>query len=475
MIGSALQMFSPAKTLSEIHKTISGEPLLENEEYEAFYRPQMNNTRGNDRMGIIEQGLKDSRAPHFFKAFLFGHRGVGKSTELTRLCRQIGDRFSVIRFSVERELDVVNFQPFDVLLYMLVAISEQCVLSVSQGGADGRPPEALLQKIWNWFGAEKETIKKATELGAEMAAGAGVEPGSIWAKMLGLFARFKAEIRYTATREQEVERYRLSRLSELIDLTNEFLNECNNLLRGASGREWLIIGEDFDRYYIGKDQTERLFITYGSILKSLRTHLIFTIPVELEYSRAAELPFERYILPDTPVYGPAPDHEPHAAGRDAIRAVLEARVNADLFAPRQIDRLIVASGGNLRDLFTMTAYAARVARLRKNESGRIEAEDVDASVNEMRSDYKTQLGVSDKDDKAVTTDKKIEKLLALYHGKPRCDIPDLELLALLRCRAVQEFNAKRWFGIHPLVVDYLASQGSIPRPSQQEPVRGGLI
>ena len=41
-------------------------------------------------------------------------------------------------------------------------------------------------------------------------------------------------------------------------------------------------------------------------------------------------------------------------------------------------------------------------------------------------------------------------------------MPDPVLYALLRSRAVQEFNGERWFGIHPLVVDILAKQNKIP-------------
>ncbi len=58
------------------------------------------------------------------------------------------------------------------------------------------------------------------------------------------------------------------------------------------------------------------------------------------------------------------DHTPHEQGRAAIQAVLEARVNPALFASGEMERLIVASGGNLRNLFSMTSNACDSATLR---------------------------------------------------------------------------------------------------------------
>lgn len=66
------------------------------------------------------------------------------------------------------------------------------------------------------------------------------------------------------------------------------------------------------------------------------------------------------------------------------------------------------------------------------------------------------------------------RLLDIYDGKPEAKIPDQVLYALLRSRAVQEFNdnGERWFGVHPLVVDLLAQQGR-PIPAFSGGFAGG--
>jgi hypothetical protein len=122
----------------------------------------------------------------------------------------------------------------------------------------------------------------------------------------------------------------------------------------------------------------------------------------------------------------------------------------------------------------MTAYAGRLARIRKSDTEKMESLDVDASINEMHAEYRLQLGTTGKEPPEVTAASKVRKLVSIYNQEPRHDIPDPVLLSLLRSRAVQEFNGKRWFGVHPIVVDYLASLGEIPRPPKG-PVPGGLI
>ena len=471
MVESTIQKFTPAERLKDILKTISNEPLTNPREFTSFYRHELNDSRGNNQIAMIKLGLQDAHYPRFFKSFVLGHGGVGKSTELTGISDSAKERFNTIRFSVEKDLDPENFEPSDVLLLMVALVGEKCACSIEEGGTGRKPSEQLLRSFLDWFAIEKETVKKATLRGAKLAAGAGISEDSLWAKTLGLFANFKSEVKYNVTRETETITHRNSRFSDLIVLANSFFDECNTMLKEASDRQWLFIGEDFDKNSIKLSLTEKLFISYRTMWPSLRVHFIFTLPIQLAYHQAAQLPpIQRFIIPDIPVYDQ--DHKVHREGRNAIQAVLTARVSPALFADGQMERLIVASGGNIRDLFTMVTYASNSARIHNNEI--IEKVDVDSSISEMRSEYRSQLGSTGYENIEISVDEKINKLLAIYHNKPRCDLPDAILYSLLRSRAVQEFNGKRWFGVHPIVVDYLDSLGEIEL-GKNGFVPGGLI
>ncbi|NKB17104.1 MAG: hypothetical protein HC770_01610 [Pseudanabaena sp. CRU_2_10] len=110
-------------------------------------------------------------------------------------------------------------------------------------------------------------------------------------------------------------------------------------------------------------------------------------------------------------------------------------------------RLIVASGGNLRDLFALVNYAADTATLRDAET--INGDDVMAAIVNLRSDYERRLGQSPYDPETVSYKDKAERLLQIYENDKSAEITDAVLYSLLNARAVQEFNGKRWFGVHP--------------------------
>ena len=471
-----------AETLEDAYKTLSPKPLIEPAEFQAFYKQEINTVRGADVVLHMALGLRRSWGTIPYKALLMGHSGVGKSTEMTRLANQIAKQYRVIRFSATEHLDPISFQPFDVLLLMVMELAQRTVDVTAESGNRQTPSDATLRAIYDWFAVERDTIRRSTEIGAQASAGVGPTADSWWGKASGLFASLRGELKYASVRQTETVNYRLSRLDPLIRAANALFAECNSILRGAAQQEWLFIGEDFDKAGIAPKQTEDLFITYSNVLRELDAHFIFNIPIALGYSpKAPSLPVPGnaiFVIPDTMVFGKDPEHSPHAGGRAAVRVVLEARLNPDLFAAGQTERLIVASGGNLRNLFAMTSNAADTALLRGATT--IAQADVTAAIAQLRTDYERQLGESPFDQEVAADGKsrpmayeqKAARLVGIYNQEPTAKVPDPVLYSLLRSRAVQEFNGERWFGVHPLVVDILASQGKVPRPPDS-PVPGG--
>jgi hypothetical protein len=451
--GPRLQT-TPATTLEEVYRTMKLTPLVSVEELRAFYRSELNETRGGDKMERLRRRLVrayQSGIP--LKACIMGHPGVGKSTELSRLIADSETHFCTIRFSAPTVLDPVSFKALDVLLVMMMEVAQQTEKKVGTIPSHGR-----LQEILDWFASEKITETRKLDATGTLDMGGGVKQDSLWNKVLGLFAHLKGEIRYAAARSQEVINHRLSRLDELIEIVNRLLDECNRLLKQESGQEWLFVGEDFDKAGIAPERVKDLFINYGNLFQALRTHLIFSVPIALYYSvDAPRLPFGddcSFLIPDTPVYNQ--DHQNNDGGRTAVQAVLEARMQPNLFEAGQMMRLIVASGGNVRDLFTLVTYATESAQIRDAEQ--INAEDVQGAILNLRSDYERRLGQSPYDIDPVPYAEKVELLQRIYESDADAQIPTPALYSLLGSRAVQEFNGQRWFGVHPLVVDILKKQ-----------------
>jgi len=446
----------PATDLDHLYLTLRPEPLVTPEEFAKYYRGEVNQVRGEDTVARLSLKLQQAYQALPFKAFLMGHSGVGKSTEITRLLERVKEQHVGVRLSIGKELNPASFKVFDVLLLMLFRLAEAAD-GIKAIPLAGILSEHLVSDIEHWFATEQIKRSSTRTLGAGAEVGAGVKDVSPWARLLGFSAWAKAEMKYAAERTKETVEYRLQRLPDLVDLCNRLIDACNQALLEKTGKEWILVVEDLDISGISPRQLQELFIQYGTVFQDLRVNMIFTIPVWLAYSdESIRLPFKRYMIPDTPVYDQK--HSPDDNGRAAVEAVLEARVSPSLFAEGQMTRLIVASGGNLRDLFAMVLDAGEGARIRNPTAKAIGPEDAKAAIGKMRRDYRMRLGQSPYDIRQIAYGEKLATLLAVYRGAADIEIPDHILYSLLRGRAIQEFNGDGWFGVHPLVVDILKEQ-----------------
>lgn len=445
----------PAQNLAAVAQAIEPQPLMTEEEIRTLYRPEVNVVRGEDIVRRMKIELEDSYFSTYYKAFVMGHSGVGKSTEMSRLILDLESKYEAIRFSATENLSPGSFEPFDVVLLMVMQLIEQAAKPEADGGLAFSAPDYLLRPLFDWLAEKTDTVVTNRDQQVEAAGGVGVASDSLFAKALALFVNLKGEIRFAASRRKEQVEYQLRRLSELLRITNRILGEYRRVLREKRQKEWLFLGEDFDKAGVSPALIEKLFLTYGNIFSELDCHLIFSIPATLVYSQAgSQLPVGHdrvLVIPDTPVFDQ--QHQPHLAGRAAVAAVLTARVSPRLFDAGQMERLIVASGGNLRDLFSMVRQAALTARQRDGET--ISESDATHVINQTRVTYQRRLGESPIDPDKVSFKEKAESLEAIYFRDPDSDSPDAVLHSLLRARAVQEFNGERWFGVHPLVVDIL--------------------
>jgi GTPase SAR1 family protein len=450
---------TPATQLENVYRTLEPGPLVTQAELSAFYSTGINAVRGGDKMQRVQLRLERAyRDRTHFKACVMGHRGVGKSTEISQLLNRIQDKFQPLRFSAESVLDPGSFKPVDVLLVMMIDVVEATARPIAEGGAGHRLSEYRLRELWDWFATTKVTHESGRNAAITVEAGAGVKEDSLWEKVLGLFANLKGEMKFASSRKAEVVEYRLSRLRDLIEIANRLLDECNHEMAAATGKQWLFIGEDFDRAGIPSQRIEDLFITYANIFQDLRSHLIFTLPIGLFYSgKAARLPFAEdcsFVIPDTPMFGQ--DHGRNAVGRDAVRQALSVRMDLGLVEPDVLERLLVAAGGNLRDLFGLINYAADGAMLRG--AGQINGDDADTAIVNLRSNYERRLGQSPFDSDPITYEDKVKLLQRIYAGEKDAQMTNPIIYSLLNARSVQEFNGQRWFGVHPLVVDILVGQ-----------------
>jgi hypothetical protein len=448
-----------ASRVQDIYKHTSSEPLRP-EQFDDWYR-DLSAVRGEQFLGRLQMALDRAYGARPYQAFVMGHSGSGKSTELTRLCDRVKGRFSALKLNASSELDPGAFEPFDVLLITLEEVITRTAKPKADGGANTRVSDAKLGRIREWLGQVEAVRTTETGVEATAEAGLGVKGDTLWATVLGLFGAIRGEARFASSRTRAVREYQLGHLSDLITLANEVFDEANAAMVKACGREWLIVWEDFDKPGFADEKVQDLFLKYGHLWTNLRCNLIATIPIGLGYSdSAARLPLpaeRRFVVPDPAVFDR--QHQRDQAGRAALLDLLGARVALTLFASGQAEAIVAGSGGNLRDLLSLVNRAADNALLRDPHVTSIQAADVVEAMGWLRGNYLLRLGESPYEEKPVPFAEKVARLLAIYHGAPESVVPDRTLYALLRTHAVQEFNHERWLGVHPLVVDILEDQG----------------
>src|SRR5580698_2933363 len=115
----------PATALDQLYLTLQPHPLEDPKEFATFYRAQVNKVRGPDTVVRLSLKLQQSYRAVPFRAFVMGHPGVGKSTEITRLLENVKEQQAGVRLSVATELNPASFKVYDVLLLMLARLAEE--------------------------------------------------------------------------------------------------------------------------------------------------------------------------------------------------------------------------------------------------------------------------------------------------------------------------------------------------------------
>ncbi len=423
---------------------------------------------------LVEQLREAHPQPEPLKALFAGHAGSGKSTELSRVKREVEDLyFTVIaRIGDRYALPTVDYRQ---LLFF-------CAAQLIEVGAEQKViikdrDEAKL--VLDWF---DDRTREEVQTGGHKLT---IEAGAKFNILSVLFARFSGKI-YSGgeTRETAVKHIE-SRLDQL-RLNLQIIVRA--IEQKVHGRKLLLILEDLDKIE-DREQSHKLFFEHRLQLLDIPCSVVFTFPIALWYEQEAGAqgyPI-RYLLPIIPV-APFPSESPEATtawkkaetGRETLKALLFQRVdqNADLIAPNALDYLIKYSGGVLRDLLYMLREAAIGAKIKNHKH--IELDDVQEITRLLRNEYANRLSPRDYGETPVTLEA-LEKTLGKTSDWPKrtADRP-AAFSMLLQSLCILEYNGEQWFDLHPAVREYLdirdaerkAQKAGKGQPAKSRPRRG---
>lgn len=304
-----------------------------------YYVPNLHGTGAEDVVALLDRAIRRSHSEAQLYYFS-GQRGTGKSTELRRLEILLNGQPGTRAYIVDALDYIGDTHPIDTLdLLLVIAAAFADRLSQPDAlGSDQDPHESPLQRFTHWLGAEVEIT--------------GVTLG-------GVKAEFKKQQQSIV---QRLRTFDLSRQERVMAECRQHIGQMAEAVR----RRWqapkiVLMVDSLERLRgIGKEASEmfdRVVKVFDGDMNQLRVpdlHMVYSVPPYLPYLTNIKALVQLFMLASVRVCEPPSKarRAPRATGLDAMRQVVERRCPRwrELLSEPALDRLILTSGGDLRQL-----------------------------------------------------------------------------------------------------------------------------
>ncbi len=201
------------------------------------------------------------------------------------------------------------------------------------------------------------------ELAAEVELGVGLPAGvPLLARLL---ARVTGQIKTGHEIREELRRKLDPQISLLIENVNLLLLRATAQLRRQGRQGLVLLIDNLDRITLrqldtGRTSHEALYIDHGEQLRSLRCHVVYTVPISMAYSpTATQL---KAIFPCCVVVPMVNvtrrEGGDHTEGLARLREMLARRMDLEtVFTDEAVGYLCRVCGGHPRDLMRLVTYA----------------------------------------------------------------------------------------------------------------------
>ncbi|MDB9493156.1 AAA family ATPase [Spirulina major CS-329] len=410
-------------------------PLVEQGQLDRFWVEY-----GAEPLAALAQLIEDN-ASQAAKIIFSGHRGCGKSTLLAELGRKLNEDYFVSVFSIAETIEMSDVNHINILF----AIAVNLMLEAEKSQI--KIPKAAKDAFHNWF-AKRTRTKIETPIHAEASVG------------FDLFKLIAGKLKTEATIRNEIKQEFERNITDLVMK----LDEIAAVIQNVSQKPILVIIDDLDKLDLSvvksifQDHIKALFLPGFSI--------IYTIPIaslrniSLRASLQTESDDQIVVMPvskliareerrsDTPEY--------REGAIATLCEVLRKRIPAEILSDDIARRMVLESGGVLRELIRISNRCCRmclrqIRRQPDQNSLTITAEILEQAINDLRLDFEITLGKAE-----------YEILETTYVNFSPDDPKSQEFLDLLHGLHILEYrNSAVWYDIHPIVLDLLKRKGLI--------------
>ncbi|MDR1699805.1 MAG: ATP-binding protein [Lachnoclostridium sp.] len=429
-----------AKTISDIPYAFNHSPLKENEIARFYYDGTMEKRFGKKGLSDIEDIYEYCRKSFDQNLFLLmGHKGCGKSTELSRIAAKLKERgHYVFYIQCQRDLDMQNIVYTDLLILigeaLLKIAADICC----------RVPNDLTEQIQGFWRGDTEKVCTSSDIRTCEFEG----------DMLKVDPKCKPVLKIPVTSKTDLKTFKENRMvyrKRVSKKSGEWLlimkKTASILSKKLAGKRPIIIFDDLDK--LGRQQAWNIFSDHAAVLAAVPFSVIFTFPVALSYDiRFAELEgyYEIKTLPIIKIE--TMDGKPCDDGIQTMLGIIKKRADTQIFQDGVLDLLIKKTGGSLRDLFRVINIASKTAIRQKDKT--ISIDNARIALSELK--YILACRIESKNYKL---------LVDIYNGnRQKIDSKEM-LLEMMSGNIVLEYNGKRWHNVHPLIGEFLIEQGLV--------------
>ena len=421
------------------------------EEYVAIYdRPELSD---RDPVELMARAIEWT--PGQSVQLLSGFRGIGKSTELRRLrqrLRQAG--YVVVVTDIEDYLS--TSEPVEISEFQL-AICAAFAQKLHEEEEIGKDParKGYLQRFVSFL--------RETEIDLQEFSMGG-DAGLVSVELQGALKRnptFKDKLRKTLALRDNFQKQVETFISNTVAEVKKNHKDSTDVV---------LIVDSLD-HFRGVSTTaeevhaslERLFASHADRLHFRNLHLIYTIPPYLNvlYPNLGSLytPGGMKMLTTVKVRD-RDTQEPYKPGLETLRQVVSQRGTWErLLSAEALNRVILASGGHLRDLLRILAEVMRLATALPVGDNTVET-----AIAEIRSQF---LPIAD--DNAIWLEKvHITHDASLPSGHKTHDLSVFFDTHMILCYR----NGEAWYDVHPLVRDHILRQAGRLKKTERDQAKG---
>lgn len=389
---------------------------------------------------------------------LSGPSGSGKTTELRRLRSELAEAgYHAAIFDIGAYLN--ESSPIDVTEFLIaLALGANDVLGGSgtdDSDADRGP--SFVGRLRRLLGRLKISVDvpglSATvsqEGVAVETLGASVEVALQQELQQELQRELTSELKSSEAVVTELRRKLTYHVGRLYEEVAAFLTTLLSADDPAQGSVLIVDGLEKLRGTSENDlavqeSIQALFIAHASKLKFRSHHMIYTVPTYLQFTAPGALPYDSRVLPvPVPHVRPRPGEPEHTVADTVaeLREVIARRLPVErIFTDKQLDAIIQASGGHLRDLFMLLRQVVNLL-LRRSLTPPLQDEHVEEAIGLVAHDFL-----------AMTAEQEaFLRRVAAGNGTVRPAESEVQLMArLLQSHMLLgHLNGQDWYEVHPL-------------------------